>query len=265
MADPVTIVLVGLGCFLLGALLAVVLLLRFPSCYTLLRICKCTRCLRCEICRKTRRRNKSEKETSVRVREEAEDLPYAMTDLSFRAVEQRVKKEESAQEMTEKRKYQQFLSQSRKNFHKYTPYKGRLKSGYPIQTGVPNEGYEYMHVDEKKKEEFSVERKSVENHYYHVLEQQTQQLFNNIRRVSDDEELEYFNPNHIYFVLEPTTSKLKHIDVTNETTERMPDHIYFVLDKQAQEPQEPQEHYIIPNVSGQGEDFSHYNDVPDET
>lgn len=261
----VEIVFTGLGCFLLGALLAVLLLLRFPSCYTLLRICKCTHCLRCEICRQTRRRSKSEKETSVRAREAADDLPYAMTDLSFRAIEQRVKKEETAQELAEKRKYQQFLSQSRKNFHKYTPYKGRLKSGYPAQTGVPNEGYEYMHVDEKKKEEINAERKSVENHYYHVLEQQTQQLFNNIRRVSDDEELQYFNPNHIYFVLEPTTSKLTHIDLIHDTTERTPDHIYFVLDKQPQEPQEPQEHYIVPNISGQSEDFSLYNDVADDT
>ena len=130
----------------------------------------------------------------------------------------------------DKKRYQDFQSESRKNFHKYTPIQANSKRTY--QRGVPYEGYEYVHVTKENSSQNQTEMSPDGNRQYFILEPQTKQPMDNIRRVDQEEEIQYHNPNHVYFILEPNTSKLKHIDSDQETPERMPDHVYFVLEKE---------------------------------
>ena len=89
-----------------------------------------------------------------------------------------------------------------------------------------------MHVMKQTNSQNKDELNPDGSHQYFILEPQTNQPVNNIRRVDEEEELQYHNPKHIYFILEPNSSKLKQIDTNQETPERMPDHIYFVLEKE---------------------------------
>ena len=89
-----------------------------------------------------------------------------------------------------------------------------------------------MHVRKDKNYQDKDELKPDGYHQYFILEPQTKQPMSNIRRVNEEEELQYHNPNHIYFILDPNARKLKPIDSSEETPERMPDHVYFVLEKE---------------------------------
>lgn len=141
--------------------------------------------------------------------------------------------------------YQDFNSESRKTFHKYTPFEAQLNAGYSAED-FPDGGYEYMHIDIESKNQDNDGPKLDENHCYFILEPQTRQPMNNVRRVNDEEELQYYNPDHIYFILEPNSTKLKPVDATNQNIQRKTDHIYFVLEK------EHQGHYMSSNVCDNG-------------
>ena len=153
---------------------------------------------------------------------------------------QQARKAESVDNNDERKRYQDFQSDSRKNFHQYTPFKP--KSNSAKDQGVKNEGYEYMHVSEGGRNDLQRGVKQATNHHYFILEPETKKPVDNIRRVNDEEEIQYLNPNHVYFILEPETSKLKPVDTDNQTAERNQDHIYFVLEKQ------PETEYMVTDL-----------------